>query len=191
MKKIRVVQALALAAVIGPDVATVWFIDSRFHEFEAQINARPRNFCASIGGLKIEDELEGWVNQILTILKPLRIIDDSAGNNVLAKEPLDQIVDLKSKAIAKFVAVVGWKQYICTTVANVGTEIDKAIPGANEKVNAFNTWLLSVSPKLRIADFASKFSPQGYLDPVYDCGDHVHFNESAWTPMAQIVDSFV
>ncbi len=181
MFRVRYAQAIQAASLGSGWV--VWIGDSRVHEFENEINARPKNICLGISGTKIEDWDTKEAFGMIMLLNPSKIVDDIGGNNALAGETLYEIVDRKHEFIAKLAAY----NYICCEIPNVGTEIEKIVPGINEKMKSFNAWL--ATQKIKLVKLCDAISPQGFLAPEFDCGDHVHYSASAWPVIAKRVDS--
>lgn len=184
MLKVRLAQCVQFVALHGRGIAVALFGDSRLHEFENQINAVQNWICLAMSGAKTENYLDA-IRQMMDILDPQKVVTDIGGNNFNAGYSLEEVEDLEKKLFAK---LKGFNDFYME-IPYLGTHAATAVfPGSNQKIAGFNSWLWKTVPK-KVIRLVDVLSPQGFLDPQYNCGDDVHFSPAAWPVMKQRIEA--
>lgn len=171
----RAAQALQAYYAYGPRSLAAVIGNSRNHELEPFWNALKRFICLACSGSKIQDWLARAV-AVLGTLKPLVIVDDSGGNNFLAGETLDDVLDLRDR-LNRLLSTLS-PNVLVMEIAPLGVRGVQTFPSVNEKIRQYNM-ALSQMKGVTVVKIADALSVDGVLSPSFDCGDGIHFSAAA------------
>ncbi len=159
--------------------------DSRNMQFVAQVDAMTGWCNVATAGLKTEDDLKGML-EIVIASDAETIITDSRGNNVLAHQPIDEVLWLEEKWLRMLVATK--KKILVQEVVPIAKAGLAHFPWTAEEIFLANQWInqnatiIGYTVVKLVDKMASCDCQSGVMKEEYKASetDPVHFNQFAW-----------